>query len=60
MLKRRSTLHEVAWSFNNLVYSSGLIFGRVICTNAFKSLFRSNRLSKRTESCWNSSKAYFL
>jgi len=26
MLKLRSTLHEVAWHFNNLAYSSGLMF----------------------------------
>jgi len=25
MLKLRSTLHEVAWQFNNLAYSSGLM-----------------------------------
>jgi len=30
MLKLRSTLHEVPWQFNNLAYSSGQIFGRVI------------------------------
>ena len=38
MLKLRSTLHEVAWQFNNLAYSSGLMFGRVISTTAFGSL----------------------
>jgi len=26
MLKLRSTVHEVAWQFNNLAYSSGLMF----------------------------------
>jgi len=26
MLKLRSTLHEVTWQFNYLVYSSGLMF----------------------------------
>jgi len=26
ILKPRSTLHEVAWQFNNLAYSSGLMF----------------------------------
>jgi len=49
MLKLRSTLHEIAWQFNNLAYSSGLMFDRVISTIAFKSLFSPNRLSKRTE-----------
>jgi len=34
MLKLRSTLHEVAWQFNYLAYSSGLMFGRVISTIA--------------------------
>jgi len=48
MLKLRSTVHEVAWQFNNLAYSSGLMFGRVISTIAFRSLFSSNRLPKRT------------
>jgi len=37
MLKLRSTVHEIAWKFNNLVYSS------------FRSLFSLNRLFKRTE-----------
>jgi len=60
MLKLRSTLHEVAWQLNNLAYTSGLMFGRVISTNAFRSLFSSIRLSKRTaEPYWNSSKACF-
>jgi len=35
MLKLRSTLYDVAWQFNNLAYSSGLIFGRVISTICF-------------------------
>ena len=26
MSKPRSTMHEVAWQFNNLAYSSGLMF----------------------------------
>jgi len=26
MLKLRSTVHEVTWKFNNLAYSSGLMF----------------------------------
>jgi len=26
MLKLRTTVHEVAWQFNNLVYSSALMF----------------------------------
>jgi len=60
MLKLRSTLHEVAWQFNNLVCSSGLIFSRVISTIVFRSLFSSNRSSKRTELYWNSFKACFL
>jgi len=38
MLKLLSTVHEVAWQFNNLACSSGLMFGRVICTIAFGSL----------------------
>jgi len=59
MLKLRSTLHEVAWQFNYLAYSSRLMFGRVISTIAFRSLFSSNRLSSRTELYWNSSKACF-
>ena len=42
MLKLRSTEHEVAWQFNNLAYSSGLMFGRVIATIAFRSLFISS------------------
>jgi len=37
-LKLRSTAHEVAWQDNNLAYSSGLMFGRVICTIAFRLL----------------------
>jgi len=48
MLKLRSMLHEVAWQFNNLAYSSGLMFGRDISAIAFSSLFSENRLSKRT------------
>jgi len=39
MLKLRSIMHEVAWQFNNLAYSSGLMFGWVISTVAFRSLF---------------------
>ena len=27
MLELRSTKHEIAWQFNNLAYSSGLMFG---------------------------------
>ena len=42
MLELRSTLHEVVWQFNNLAYSSGLMFGRVIYTIAFRSLFSPN------------------
>jgi len=49
MLKLCSTLHEVAWQFNNLAYSSGLMFVRGIYTIAFRSSFSSKRLSKRTE-----------
>jgi len=48
MLKLCSTLHEVAWQFNSLAYSSGLMLGRVIYTIASRSLYSSNRLSKRT------------
>jgi len=40
-------VHEVAWQFNNLAYSSGLMFGRVISTIAFRSLLSSNQLLKR-------------
>jgi len=60
MLKLRSTLHEVAWQFNNLAYCFGLMFGRIISPIACRSLFSSNRLSKRTELYWNSSKACYL
>jgi len=49
MLKFRITVHDVAWQFNNLECSSGLMFGRVISTIAFRSLFCSNWSSKRTE-----------
>jgi len=31
-------LYEVAWQFNNLAHSSGLMFGRIIFTNAVRSL----------------------
>jgi len=44
-----STVHEVAWQFNNLACSCGLMFDRVISTIAVRSLFSSIRLSKRTE-----------
>ena len=61
MLKLRSTPHEVAWQFNNLAYSSGLMFvWPDHFYNCFRSLFSSNRLSKRTELYWNSSQACFL
>jgi len=36
------------------------LYGRVISTIAFRSLFSSNRFSKRTELYWNNSEAYFL
>jgi len=36
------------------------LFGRVISAIAFRSLFSANRLLKRTEPYWNSSKACFL
>jgi len=49
MLKLRSTLHEVAWQFNNLAYSSGVMFGRVISAISFRSLFCSNRLYQREQ-----------
>jgi len=49
MLKLRSTLHEVAWQFNSLAYSSVLMFVQVISAIAFRSLFSPNQLSKRTE-----------
>jgi len=60
MLKLRSTLHEDAWQFTKLAYSSGLMFGRVNSTIVFRSLFSSNQLSKRTALYWNSSKACFF
>jgi len=53
-------VHEVAWHFNNLACSCGLMFDRVISTIAFRSLFSSIRLSKRTDLYWNSSKACFF
>jgi len=53
-------MHEVAWQFNNLACSCGLMFDRVISTIAFRSLFSSIRLSKRTELYLNSSKACYL
>jgi len=46
MLKLRSIVHEVAWQFNNLACGTALMFGQVISTIAFRSLFSSNRLSK--------------
>jgi len=57
MPKLRSTVDEVAWEFINLAYSCGLMFGRVISTIALRSLFSSNRSSKRIELYSNSSKA---
>jgi len=42
MLKVGSTLHEVAWQFNNLAYSSGLMFGHVSSKIALRSLFSLN------------------
>jgi len=41
MLKLRCAVHEVAWQFNNLAYSSGLMFGRVTSTIVCRSLFSS-------------------
>jgi len=38
-------VYEVAWQFKNLAYSSGLMFGRIIFTNAFRSLLSSNQWS---------------
>jgi len=58
--KLRFTLHEVAWQFNHLACSSGVMFSRVISAISFRSLFTSNWLSKRTELYWNSSEACFL
>ena len=43
ILKLRSTENKVAWQFKNFVYSSGLMFARVIATIAFRSLLNSNR-----------------
>jgi len=60
MPKLRSTVHEVAWQFNNLAYSSGLMFGQVIYTIAFRLFFSCSQLSKRTELYWNSSHACFF
>jgi len=59
LLKLRSTLYEVAWQFSNLACSPGLMLGWVIYAIAFKSLFTSSWLSKRTELYWNSSQACF-
>jgi len=56
MLILRSTVHEVAG--NLTIWPTVLdwcLFDRVIYTIAFRSLFSSNRLSKRTELYWNSS-----
>jgi len=44
-----STVHNVSWQLNNLACSCGLMFDRVISTIAFRSLFSSIRLSKKTE-----------
>ena len=41
-----STVHEVAWQFNNLACSCGPMLDRVISTIAFRSLFSSIRLSR--------------
>jgi len=46
MLKLRSTVNEVAWQFNNSAYSSGLMFGWIVSTIAYRSLFCWNRWSK--------------
>ena len=43
MLELWSTVYKVAWQFSNLAYSFGLLFGRVISTNVFRSLFNSNQ-----------------
>jgi len=59
MSKFRSTMHEG----NLTIWPTVLdwcLFHRVIFTIAFRSLFSSNRLSKRTELFWNSSQACFL
>jgi len=53
-------VHEVAWQFDNLACSCGLMFDRVISKIAFRSLFSSIRLSKKTEQRWNSSKTCYL
>jgi len=37
MLELCSTVPEVAWQFNNLAHTSGLIIGRVISAIAFRS-----------------------
>jgi len=65
MLKLRSTstVHEVAWHLNNLTYSSELMFvwpGHFYNCFYCRSLFSSNRLSKRTELYWNTYQACFL
>jgi len=48
MLNLRSTLHGLAWQFNNLACSSGLMFNQVVSTIAFRSLSSSNWLAKTT------------
>jgi len=48
MLKPRSTLHEAAWQFNSFVHSSGLMFGRVISTIAFRSLSQFKSVIKES------------
>jgi len=47
-----SIVHEVAQQFNNLACSCGLMFDWAISTIAFRSLFSSIWLSKRTELYW--------
>ena len=61
MLKLHSRGNEAAG--NLTIWPTVLdlcLFGRVISTIAFRSLFSSNRLSKRTELYWSSSQAFFL
>ena len=61
MLKLRSTLMKLL--SNLTIWPTVLhwcLFGWVISTTAFRLLFSSNRLSKRTELYWNSSQECFL
>jgi len=59
MLKLLSTVYEGYLTIWPTVLD-WCLFCWVISTIAFRSLFSSNRLSKRTELHWNSTQACFL